>query len=821
MKRSDEFKKAIEAIKKATTCVAIAQSIGLPIEKSGDRCASFIHKGTNPNSMVVNDDYWYSFSDAMGGDVIDLLALHDYDGDRGQAIRHLSDMLGIPLPTNEYSRKWQEYTNDLQSKVEMWHKNLDNEHLKYLHNRKINDETINRLKIGFKFDENRLIIPMWKNGYVCYWCGRTMGEVTENNPKYRKPKLNGFNENDVFGLDTLNRDKSILVIAEGAFDYLSFYQEGYAVLSMAGGTFSKKQTKHIIQIARNFGKVLLTFDNDKSGGKFTVSMARTMFSNHIPFIVSTPPKQYKDISEYYQDGGNLSKLIDNAEPGIRALAKMFKDKEDFEDFIITNRRFIKKTDIIEIFENVLFPDASREWLNEVKKQALKPPSDDEIAKIVLKKHKLMHNPSLGILEYNGRYWQMMGDDNIRRYIGIEFGITRTQSKINSVLGLIKADTVTDKLPNRKPLINFINGTFEIETGILREHSPDDFITYELNYPYNPNTVSDDWNHFINSIFDDPKKIELLQEYSGYVLYPDNILQCALYLVGNGANGKSVYLKTIRLALGGESNVSSVELTAFNDKFQLINLMGKMANISTETKTDSKSAETNFKSVVTGDPIQACYKGKDFVLFEPRCKLFFGCNELPKSRDLTDGFTRRMLILKFPYKFTDNPIKDNERLADVKIESKLATPENLSGIFNWIYDGYKKISKTNKFTVPDDQLEQMEEYKETANPIVLFTKEFEWKQMQYYDSRPPEIVDVDFISNRDLMQMYLNWSSANNYQYSSNMQQFKKSFIEAAKEYRPDILAEKGTKFKGIRGIRRKEKIDGEWVLVDVEKYIEK
>ncbi|MCB5496056.1 toprim domain-containing protein, partial [Mediterraneibacter gnavus] len=85
------------------------------------------------------------------------------------------------------------------------------------------------------------------------------------------------------------RDKSVLVLAEGAFDYLSFYQENYAVLSMAGGTFSKKQTKHILQIAKNFDKVLLTFDNDKSGGQFTVSMAKKLFSYHIPFIVSRPP----------------------------------------------------------------------------------------------------------------------------------------------------------------------------------------------------------------------------------------------------------------------------------------------------------------------------------------------------------------------------------------------------------------------------------------------------------------------------------------------------------------------------------------------------
>ena len=416
---NNEFKVTLEAIKNATSCVAIASSVcGLPIKNSGDRCPSFLHSGSNPNSVVINNDYWYSFSDAQGGDVIDLLALHTYDADRGQAIKFLSEYTGIPLPNSEYSEKWKDYTQNLCNKVEAWHKNLTDEHRKYLHNRKINDETINKLKIGFNFDENRLIIPMWKNGYICYYCGRTMGEVTKTNPKYKKPYLDGFNENDIFGLDTLNRDKSVLVLAEGAFDYLSFYQENYAVLSMAGGTFSKKQTKHILQIAKNFDKVLLTFDNDKSGGQFTVSMAKKLFSYHIPFIVSTPPSKYKDISDYYQDGGNLAALINDAEQGIKSLAKMFKNKEDFENFIINNRRYIKRTDIIDIFDVIIrdqiFPDASKEWIKEVKSMSLKPSTDDEIAKVVMKKHKFIHNPSLGIMEYNGRYWQSITDEQCRK-----------------------------------------------------------------------------------------------------------------------------------------------------------------------------------------------------------------------------------------------------------------------------------------------------------------------------------------------------------------------------------------------------------------------
>lgn len=814
----NDFKLTLEAIKNATSCVAIASSLGLPIQKSGDRCPSFIHSGSNPNSVAVYDDYWYSFSDAQGGDVIDLLALHSYDGDRGRAIKHLSELTGIPLPNNEYSVKWHEYTQNLCNKIELWHRNLTGEHRDYLHKRNIYDETINKLKIGFNFDKNRIILPMWKNGYVCYYCGRTLGEVTKTNPKYWKPKIDEYNDNSLFGLDTLNRDKSLLIVAEGAFDYLSFYQEGFSTIANAGGTYSKKQTSEMLNIAKNFDCVLLTFDNDISGNGFTLKMAKQLFTRHIPFKICNLSSKYKDISDYYCDGGNLSHLVENASEGIKKMCQLFKNEEDFEDFIVNNRRFIKNTDIIAVFDTIIseniFPNATKEWLKEVKKSALRPLSDDEVATIVLKKYKFINNPSIGIMEYNGHYWKKTKDETVKRYIRKEMPRVATNSRLNSVLGIIKAEVSTDLIPNEKPLINFTNGTFEIENGILREHRENDFISYELPYPYNPSIKSTDWERFINSLFDDPKKSQLLQEYSGYTLYSTNNLQSALYLVGNGANGKSVYLNTIRYVFGGETNVSSVELTAFNDKFRLINLMGKLINIANETKTDSKDAETNFKSIVAGDPIQGCYKGKDFIDFKPRCKLFFGCNELPKSRDLTDGFTRRMLILKFPFKFTDNPVLNTERLADKNIETKLQTRENLSGIFNWVYEGYKIISKTNKFTIPDDQKEQMEEYKITQNPIILFVQEFEWKQLQYYDNKPPVVTDVDFISNPDLLNMYIRWCSTNNYQYSANMQQFKKSFIDAVCEYRPDIDAGKNVKYNNIKGIKRKIEENGVWKTLE-------
>ena len=75
-------------IKQRITCVEVAQQLGLPIRQSGDRCVSPLRPGaTNASSFCVDDDFWYDFGDARGGDCIDLMAEVRYDGDRGKAIR--------------------------------------------------------------------------------------------------------------------------------------------------------------------------------------------------------------------------------------------------------------------------------------------------------------------------------------------------------------------------------------------------------------------------------------------------------------------------------------------------------------------------------------------------------------------------------------------------------------------------------------------------------------------------------------------------------------------------------------------------------------
>ena len=785
-----DLKTIAQEIKSRLSCVEYAQQNGLPIQKSGDRCVSPFRIGaTNQTSFMVTDDFWYDFGGGNGGDIIDFAAFLHYEGDRGKAIRDLAKSIGIN--TNNFnSQKWVKYTQNLCNEIQHYHEQLLPEDIKYLHRRGITDETINRIKIG-RTDDGRLCFPYWKNGYIAYYATRWMpgADGEESSNKYKKVFLDDYNEHIVWGLHTIDNDKDrqLLVIAEGAFDALSFEQEKYSVISAITGRFSKNQLPTVLSLAKSFKQVFLVFDNDKqtkAGEKFTVSMAKILIEKRIPCMVGFVPPTYKDISEYYADGGNLQEIINSAIDGVEFIASKITNKKEFDAFARQVCRYMSKPDVDMFFKAVSKTTKfDQDWLKALCKDCKTPPLDKTIAEEITKKYKLLYNEKISFFQYNGTYWTSKTDTEISTYIADALGPYATGPKIASILKVIKSLVVTNKLFNVNPVINFINGTLEIEPTInFREHRADDCCTYCLDYPYDPSAKSKLWVDFLDTVTNhDDKKICLLQELSGYVLFPDNRLQKCAVLIGSGANGKSVFLNVLT-RIFGNSNVSNVEMSSLSQDFQVIHLMNSMLNISAETRTNVAGAESKFKQITAGDEISACYKGKDYITFRPRAKMFLACNEYVKSSDTTEGWTRRFCFVDFPMHFVElpNPNNPEELPIDRDIEIKLTTTEQLSAIFNWVLQGYEMLKACGYFTEPDDQKAINEEFKELSNPLIEFAKEIE--------------IGGE-VSNNQLYSRYKEWCDESGHN-SLARNTFLKRIAKAFKEYRPDVEPYKNRKERG-------------------------
>lgn len=782
------FKESINDIKLRISCVDYAQKCGLPIIKSGDRCVSPLRSGAkNKTSFIVYNDFFFDFGSGEGGDVIDFAAAVQFDGDKGKAIRELARITGVDISAPK-SAEWLDYTQNLCNEIQHYHERLTPEDRQYLYQRGLTDDTINRIKIG-RTTNNRLSIPYWKNGYVCYYATRYLPGGAYPDRKYMKMPLTDLNEHTVWGLHTLDRDpnRDLLIIAEGAFDALSFEQENYSVISAITGHFSREQLPAALSIAKSFKRVFLVYDNDKishAGEKFTLKMARILTENRIPCVVGQVPVTYKDVSEYYADGGHLDEIISNAIDGIEFIASKITSPSEFETFSRRVCRYMSKPSVDMFFKSVMRLDTfDAEWLKSLCKDCKAAPLDKLIADEVTATHKLLYNEKISFFEYNGRYWTTKTDTEISAYIKDALGPYTTGPKIASILKVIKSDVVTSKLFNTQPVINFINGTLEIEPSInFREHRETDCCTYCLDYPYNPNVRSSEWDNFLNTVTDyDDKKIALLQELSGYVLFPDNRLQKCAVLIGSGANGKSVFLNVLT-RIFGSVNVSNVEMSSLSQDFQVIQLMNTMLNISAETRTNVNGAESKFKQVVAGDEISACYKGKDYITFRPRAKMFLACNEYVKSSDTTEGWTRRFCFVDFPIHFVEmpNPECPEERPIDRDIETKLTTQEQLSAIFNWVLEGYVMLKTCGYFTEPEDQKAITEEFKELSNPLIEFVKEIEINGA---------------MSNNALYNSYKEWCDDSGHNALAR-NTFLKRISKAFKEYRKELEPYRNTKERG-------------------------
>lgn len=753
----------IPEIKAKINCVQYAGMQNLPIRKSGDRTAS-LAGGTNKTACVVYDEWFYDFKLCKGGDVIDLCALINHNGDKSSAIKELSQITGV----NAGADNWRAYTNDLNALIDRWHNNLRDDDRAYLHSRRVTDKTISRLKIGYN---GRLVIPYFKNGYVAYYISR--GE----DPKYKKAKMNGLNENVPWGLHTI-KGADELIIAEGAFDAISFEQEGYSVLATMGGHFSKEQLKTVLGICRQHKKTYICFDNDEAGNGFTVNFSKILFENNIEFMRLGLPPKYKDVSEYYEKGGQLNELIRKASSGLMGLCERIESKEEFKEFAYKACRFVQKPELSELFECAK-GKFEKTWFEQVRKIAMSSPSDDYITKEVIKKHKLRYIETLGFYEYERGSWVKKCDTEIEQYISCALGAYRSGGKIASVLKLVKSDCISNEIFNTKPFFNFINGTLNLDTYEFKEHDEDDMCSMQVKYAYNKNKDCPMWKEFIAQICNfDEKRIALLQEIAGYVLFSDNSLQKCFFLQGDGGNGKSIFLNVLT-ELFGEDNVSNIEMSGLVEPFQRIQLLNSILNISTETQTNVRGAESIFKQIVVGDRINGCYKNKDFIDFRSRAKFVLACNEYIKNRDMTHGFIRRICFVKFENRFVSEPAGPNEFKADKDIEKKLLREK--PGIFNWVLCGYVKLRQNMEFTKTDDEDELIKDFSQAINPVLVFIEESSFK---------------DRINYKTLYEEYKNWCVDAGH-VPKNRTGFVKAFKSAFLKDHPEYAEFKTNSVRGL------------------------
>ncbi len=174
----------------------------------------------------------------------------------------------------------------------------------------------------------------------------------------------------------------------------------------------------------------------------------------------------------------------------------------------------------------------------------------------------------------------------------------------------------------------------------------------------------DWTveEFIDSLVDSPEVRKLLWQILGAFIRPGGSKtaketegwggfgKCILLISTVGCNGKGTFCQLVR-NLCGPGTVMSIALDRLGDRFLLEPLIGKTAIITDESNVGHYLEEcSDLKSLVTHDPIQINRKGRKPVEYTFCGMTMFCLNEMPRVKDKSNSFLRRLLCINFPKAF---------------------------------------------------------------------------------------------------------------------------------------------------------------------------
>lgn len=321
--------------------------------------------------------------------------------------------------------------------------------------------------------------------------------------------------------------------------------------------------------------------------------------------------------------------------------------------------------------------------------------------------------------YNDKYWEDFSPKQIDAFAEDNFDPKPTNAICNEFKGKIQRNNIMPAdFFSIDGMMNFDNGILEMQEYNLMPHSSGVGFKYVLPFDYDPSAECPKFLKFLHDVtLGDQSLQDVLVEYMGYALsgVDASIGQKALILLGDGSNGKSVFMDVLKY-LAGKNNYATLsmgsEINKLENRYQLD---GKLFNISEETPTNAMVDNSIFKALVSGGEVQARKLYCDAYSMKNNAKIIMACNELPYTGDVSHGMFRRLIIVPFRAKFDKNV-----EGFDPLIKEKLF--EEASGIYNLALAGLERFRKNKLFS--DSQLieDQLDEYQMSNDTVLSWYKD---------------------------------------------------------------------------------------------------
>jgi len=241
--------------------------------------------------------------------------------------------------------------------------------------------------------------------------------------------------------------------------------------------------------------------------------------------------------------------------------------------------------------------------------------------------------------------------------------------------------------DRDPLLlNCGNGLLDLRSAHLRPHDSAALLSKLAPVDYLPDAPCPRWEQFLAQVFlGDSDLIAFSRRLLGYLLTGDTREQAAFFLVGKGANGKTVFVETLRSLLGGyAANAPAAAFLGSGDSpTELLSFLGARLVTASEGAASQVLNEALFKRLTGGDLLTSRRPRHQPFSYSPSFKLLFATNEMPRLPSQSYALQRRAFVLPFRQTFY-GPADGKTPLRDETLRDSLA--RELPGILAWAVSG---------------------------------------------------------------------------------------------------------------------------------------
>lgn len=222
----------------------------------------------------------------------------------------------------------------------------------------------------------------------------------------------------------------------------------------------------------------------------------------------------------------------------------------------------------------------------------------------------------------------------------------------------------------------------------------------------------------------------------------------------GNNGKGTLGQLIKNLLG-VGNYASLSVAEFKHEFKKAGLIGVAANIADENDVNAYiDSVKDYKASVTGDDIIINIKHEQPIRFQFKGTNIQMMNGLPKTKDTSGSFYRRLLIVPFVKSFTNNG--ERPLIKEDYIHRKEVLEYVLFKALHMEFTEFIQPDVSNKFIA---------QYQEMNNPIIQYWDEF------------AEQFAWDLLPTQFLYDLYVQWSKRNN---PNGKEMSRRTFVDELK-----------------------------------------